>query len=85
MATVRKYTLAIEVECSAQDDFNHFQPDSVNASIPALGISWVSGNDAEALRDFFAFFIRGEYIRDWPTFRIGERTIIARALTEAAE
>jgi hypothetical protein len=85
MSTVRKYTLSLEVEVHAQDDFEHFRPESVVASIPALGISWVSSNDAEALRDFFAFFIRGDHIQDWTVFFAGGREIIARALTAADE
>lgn len=55
---VRRYTLSIEVEIRPQDDFAHFQPDSVTASAPQLGVEWVSGNDREALSQFFDFFVR---------------------------
>lgn len=55
---VRRYILSIEIEVRPQDDFAHFQPDSVVGSAPQLGIEWVSGNDAEALRGLFDFFMR---------------------------
>jgi len=54
----RRYTISIEVEIRPQDDLTHFQPGSVVASAPQLGIEWVSGNDAAALREFFDFFVQ---------------------------
>lgn len=52
----RRYTLQIEVEVRPQDDFVRFQPNTVVASAPQLGVEWVSGNDGEALGDFFRHF-----------------------------
>ena len=80
--TTRTYQLTLTVEVHEQDDLDHFQPDTVVASIPDLGIAWVSSNDGEALRNFFDFFVRGDLVFDWEKFTKGERAIVARALRE---
>lgn len=53
----RFYVLSIVIEVRSQDDLKHFQPDSVVASAPQLGLHWVSGNDRDALREFFDFSV----------------------------
>lgn len=81
----RKYTLCIEVEIRPQDDFQHFQPDSVTARAPQLGVEWVSGNDGAALLDFFNFFLNWSHVKDQEETLRGRTRIVQRALREHQE
>ncbi len=78
----RHYTLQIDIEVRPQDDFTHFQPNSVVGFAPQLGAEWVSGNDAEALRDFLDFYLKHERL----SFKAekGIPAIVEQALKRAA-
>jgi hypothetical protein len=74
---VRRYTLQIAVEVRPQIDLRHFQPYTVTACAPDLGLKWVSGSDAEALRDFFHFFVRQHHFEVVPGDDIAARALHA--------
>lgn len=83
----RQYTLKIEVEIRDQDDAEHSQPGSVTARADALDVEWVSGNDRDALRQFFDLYLRtpipdGMSIVEYSTSR--QFTARARRLAEIA-
>ena len=58
---MRRYTVAIEVECWDQDDVKHFQPDTVNARIVDTDITVVSGGDQAAIQTMFRFLLTGVF------------------------
>lgn len=79
---VRHYQIVLDVEIRDQDDLVHFSPNTVMADMPELGLQWVGGTDGEALRNFFHFFFRGDFVDDWKKFIAGEHAIAAKALAE---
>lgn len=77
---LRRYTISIDIEVRPQDDFQHFQPNTVTARAPQLGVEWVSGNDAEALDGFFRFFVNWSHVKDSDDALKGVREIVRRAM-----
>ena len=73
----RHYTLSIPVTITDNADLDHFQPGTVVAETP-LGHVWVSGNDREALEQFFAFCMRFQLPDDMSISEYGQSGLAQR-------
>lgn len=56
---MRRYQAVVEIECWAQDDIAHFQPNTVNARIVGTDYTVVGDNAESAIHMMFQFLLTG--------------------------
>lgn len=56
-----RYTVSFDVECTPQDDFIHYQPNTVNAHLVGTAITVVGFSDKEALGMLVRFLAQGMF------------------------